>query len=417
MKINSTIIKLFLLVLMPAGIIFSTSAKIPKNKGKNIALSITGKNPKKQKINYLNLGIMSNYTYLEGASINLLSDFSTFSAKGFQLSGFVNITGYKSYGIQMSGLANISGYKASGLRLGGLMNISGNSFNGFQLSGLGNIAGKSQNGVSISGLINMNSKESSGLQISGLSNIIGENQKGVSVSGLMNVSGGSMKGVQVSSLLNIAGKTNYGLQLSALGNINIRNTGVQFSGLSNFSSKNEGAQIGITNISGTSAKGVQFGIINISNDSCNISRQIGLINIKPTTRTQLIVSSGNINKASVAVRFKNRMLYTQFGAGLIAGEITDNTSISVTYRTGLSLPIIKDKFNINTDIGYSHIETLNNKGIPDRLYSIQPRIGLEYSFNKKIGFFAAGGYSWTRTYKWNKAFSNNPMFELGIILF
>lgn len=418
MKINSTIIKTFLLIIISAGITFNASAKNKKPKGKNIALCITKKKTDKQKVNHFNLGLMSYYKELQGASINILSDISTYKSKGAQISGLINITGYNNYGAQISGLANVTGYKAYGLRLGGLMNISGNSTTGFQISGLGNVAGKSQKGVSIAGLINLSSKDNTGVSISGLANISGENLTGFAISGLMNVNGSDMKGVQLSSLLNIVGKENRGLQLSALGNVSVINKGVQLGVISNYSVENRGLQVGLTNISSNpKAKSVQLGILNICKDSTNISRQIGLINIKPHTRTQLLISSGNINKANIAVRLKNNLIYTQWEAGMLVGKITDKASLSATYRTGLSIPLIKEKLNLNTDIGYSHIETLKNKNIPDRLYSIQPRMGIEYSFNKNFGIFATGGYSWTRTYKGNRSFSKDPVIEIGIVLF
>ena len=131
----------------------------------------------------------------------------------------------------------------------------------------------------------------------------------------------------------------------------------------------------------------------------------------------MIVSGGNIDLANVGVRFKNKMIYTQFGAGIVSGEITDKVSVSGTYRTGLSFPLVKNKLDLNTDIGYSHIETLGNTNVPDRLYSIEPRVSLEYSPLKKLGIFIAGGYSWTRTYKGNLAYSDNPLIEAGLVLF
>lgn len=417
MKIDSQITKLFLLVAISAGIVFNASAQNNTRKGRNLSIGISKTDDSKIKTNYFNIGLTSNYQFLKGASINVISDVAQFNSQGIQLSGFVNITGSKSYGLQMAGLANVTRYKAYGLRIGGLMNISGHYSSGVQISGLGNISGKSHEGLMVTGLINMSSQEASGVQIAGLSNISGNKQKGVSIAGLTNVSGSDVKGIQITSLLNIAGKSNYGVQLSALGNISIINKGLQLGLISNYSDTNSGVQLGLSNISSKSSRSLQVGILNISNDSSNVSRQIGLINFKPHTRTQLIISSGNMNKLSAAVRFKNRIIYTQLGAGLILGNLTDKASVSATYRTGLSFPVIKNRFNINTDIGYSHIETLSNRYIPERLYSLTPRVEAELSLNNNIGIFASGGYSWTRTYKGNKSFSNDTVFELGFIIF
>lgn len=416
MKRHTNNIRVFLSAIILAGTLFSPLAaqEYGLKKGRNIALSI--KSPE-NKINktYFSLGLMSNYQNLNGASINILSDVVHQRTSGFQLSGFVNIVGNRSSGMQIAGLANISGVKAHGLRIGGLFNISGRSTYGAQFSGIGNLAGNNQKGLMFTGLINMGTVNMTGFLFSGLANIAGNEQKGIAISGMTNVSGGDMYGVQLSSLLNIAGKSNKGLQLAALSNVGVVNQGTQISGIANYSGDNKGLQLGLSNVSNKCSKGVQIGLLNMNGENCG--RQVGIINIKPQTRTQLIVSGGNLNKTNVAVRFKNKMIYTQLGAGMILGELTDKISVSGTYRTGLSFPLIKNRLDLNTDIGYSHIETLGNANIPDRLYSIQPRISLEYNPLKKIGVFIAGGYSWTRTYKKNLAYSNNPLVEAGLVFF
>lgn len=416
MKKHSTNTRIFLSVIVLAGIIFSPiqAQEYGLKKGKNISLSIN--NPKPETNNtYFNIGLLSNYQNLNGASINIISDVVHQKSSGFQLSGLINMVGNRSSGMQIAGLANISGIKSHGLRIGGLFNISGRSAYGVQFSGIGNLAGNNQKGLMVTGLINMGSIDMKGFLISGLANIAGNKQKGVAISGLTNVSGGDMHGAQISSLMNIAGNRNKGLQIAALSNVSVTNQGVQLGGIANYSGDNKGLQVGISNVSNKCSKGLQIGILNITGDSC--SRQIGIINLKPQTRTQLIISGGNLNKTNIAVRFKNRMIYTQLGASMILGELTDKASVAGVYRTGLAIPLIKNKFNLNTDIGYCHIETLENKNVPDRLYAIQPRLGLEYNPIKKIGIFISGGYSWERTYKNNLAYSKHPIVEAGLVFF
>lgn len=407
---------MFLSAIILTGTILSPSyaQEYGLKKGRNISLSIKSQQTDTRKT-YFNLGLFSNYQNLNGASVNIISDVVHQKSSGFQLSGFVNIVGNRSSGMQMAGLANISGIKSHGLRIGGLFNISGKSAFGVQISGIGNLAGYNQKGFMLTGLMNMGSVNMKGLMISGLANIAGNEHKGIGISGLTNVSGGDMRGAQISSLMNIAGNSNKGLQFAALSNVSVINQGVQFGGIANYSGDNKGLQLGIANVSNKCSKGVQIGILNLNGDSC--ARQVGIINIKPQTRTQLIISGGNLNKANIAVRFKNRMIYTQLEGGMILGELTDKASVAGTYRTGLAFPLIKNILHLNTDIGYSHIETLGNTNIPDRLYSIQPRIGLEYNPVKKLGVFIAGGYSWTRTYKNNQAYSKNPIVEAGLVIF
>lgn len=416
MNRHSIFSKLFLTVLLLSGTVPVLQAQNTLLKKRpNIALSIPNdwKTSSPQK-NYFNLGLMSNYQNLNGASFNIFSDIALQKTSGFQVSGLVNITGIRSSGFQVAGLANVAGIKSHGLRVAGLFNISGRSAYGFQFSGLGNISGDNLKGAMFSGLLNMSSIQMKGLMLAGLANIAGSEQRGLAIGGFMNVSSSDMKGVQFSSLMNITGNRNYGLQLSPVSNISVNNKGVQIGALANFSANNKGLQVGTVNISNKGEKGVQTGIININGDSC--ARQIGLINIKPGTRTQMIISGGNINKTNVGIRFKNKYIYTQLGAGAYYGDF-NKLAISATYRTGLSFPLVKNKLFLNTDIGYSHIETLNNKDVPDRLYAIQPKIGLEYNPLKKFGVFFSGGYSWTRTYKNGTSYSKDPIIEAGIILF
>ena len=416
MKKHSTNIRIFLSAIVLTGIISSPihAQEYGLKKGRNISLSIKGQQTDNRKT-YFNLGLLSNYQNLNGASINIISDVVHQRTSGFQLSGFVNIVGNRSSGMQMAGLANISGIKSHGLRIGGLFNISGKSTFGAQFSGIGNLAGNNQKGLMVTGLLNMGSVDMKGIMISGMANIAGNEQKGIAISGLTNVSGGNMHGVQISSLMNISGATNEGLQLAALSNVSVTNKGLQLSGLANYAGDNKGLQLGLTNVSNKCGKGVQIGILNLNGDSC--ARQIGIVNLKPQTRTQMIVSGGNLNKANIAVRFKNRLIYTQLGASMILGEFSDKVSVAGIYRTGLAFPIIKDRLHLNTDIGYCHIETLDNSNLPDRLYAIQPRIGLEYNPHKRFGVFIAGGYSWERTYKNNQAYSKHPIVEAGLVFF
>lgn len=416
MKKHSTKIRIFLSTIVLTGIIFFPihAQEYGLKKGRNVSLHIKSQQTDNHKT-YFNLGLLSNYQNLNGASINIISDVVHQKTSGFQLSGFVNIVGNRSSGMQVAGLANISGIKSHGLRVGGLFNISGKSTFGAQFSGIGNLAGNNQKGLMVTGLLNMGSVDMKGLMISGMANISGNEQKGIAISGLTNVSGGNMYGVQITSLMNIAGGTNKGLQLSGLSNVSVTNQGLQLCGVANYAGNNQGLQLGIANVSNKCSKGVQIGIVNLNGENC--ARQIGIINLKPHTRTQIIMSGGNLNKANIAVRFKNRLIYTQLGTSMILGELTDKASVAGIYRTGLAFPIIKDKLHLNSDIGYCHIETLSNSNIPDRLYAIQPRIGLEYNPIKKIGIFIAGGYSWERTYKNNLAYSKHPIVEAGLVLF
>ena len=96
----------------------SHSHKRPK-KGINLALNITNKK-KQPSRTYLNLGIISNYSCLNGLGINAISSVTHYHTKGFQLSGLTNITGLHTKGFQLSGIANITGRNSNGIILSGL---------------------------------------------------------------------------------------------------------------------------------------------------------------------------------------------------------------------------------------------------------------------------------------------------------
>lgn len=391
-----------------------TEKKSVLKKGPNVSLNITSKNKFPQRT-YVNLGLFSNYPCLNGIGINAISSLQHYNSYGVQIAGLTNVTGLKSTGIQISGIANVTGKRACGFIVSGLTNVTGTSTYGFSIAGLGNISGGDIKGLGISGLVNV-SETLRGVAIAGLANVNKDVQAGLIIGGLMNVSGNSSRGVQLTSLLNVTGKSNEGWQVAALGNVSVRNKGVQ-SALLNYSVENEGVQLGLGNVNTqNSSKGYQIGIINISTDST--SHQIGCINLKPATRVQMIVSGGNANKGSIAIRFKNKFTYTQIGTGAYYLGTDLPFSLSGFYRAGIYHNLTK-KLNLSADIGYYHIETLENKnqGLPARLYALEPRISLEYSLTRKLGFFLSGGYGWTRTYKGNHDFNKKMVIEAGVVLF
>lgn len=381
-------------------------------KGPNIALNITTHKTFPEKT-YLNLGLFSNYQQLNGTGVNIFSSITHFQSQGMQIAGLANVTGINTKGIQISGLANVAGKNMYGLNLGGLMNISGSQMKGVSISGLGNFAGQNSSGLNLVGGINISGGKSSGLHFSGLANIAAKDKKGCYIAGLMNVTGMSLKGVQLSALGNIAAQKNQGLQLAALGNVAVANKGTQIS-LANYSVENNGLQCGLLNVDSIGKKGVQIGLVNISRDS--MAHQFGLVNLCPSTRVQLIATGGNLNYATLAVRFKQKHTYTEAGVGAFNPGSDFTTSLSVLYRTGLTYPLSK-KVHLGTDLGYFHVENMNQPGLSQRMYSFQPRINLEYSLSKRIGIIIAGGYQWTKPYGHHSNQSNNATFDIGLVFF
>lgn len=431
-------------------------------KGPNISLNISTKKDS-TKTSYLNIGLLTNIYRLKGVGVNAISSVVQYDMTGFQISGLASLTGRNANGFQLGGIANVAGENANGMMVSGLMNIAGKKAHGIQLSGLGNIIGKSQNGIAIGGLMNMAGSQAKGIQIAGLANIAGKSQSGIAIGGLMNVCAEKLSGAQVSTILNISGEETKGAQISAIGNVGVNVKGTQLSAISNIAAREikglqlcgavniavktenalqlsgltnvcqdklngiqfalgnyagevNGAQIGIINLCGGNVKGIQIGIINHSKDTT--AHKLGLVNITPKTRIQMMMFAGNTSKLNASVRFKNRRNYTMLGVGTHYLDLNDKFSGCVFYRTGLYYPIAP-KLELSGDLGYFHVENFENEDAetPERMYSLQARINLEYKIKSKISIFASGGYGVTRHYDKNKCYERKPIFEAGVILF
>ena len=397
----------------------------------NLSLNLTNSD-QKSRTSYFNIGLLTNIPQLKGIGINVVSSTVQCKMIGIQLSGLANITRLDATGIQMTGVANVAGRNINGFQVGGLMNIAGNDLNGLQISALGNVGGRNIKGISIGGLITVSGGNTSALQLSGLANIAVENMSGVQLSGIMNIAGSSMNGVQLAGLSNIGIDSIHGLQLAGVVNIAVNtHNATQLSALANicaeqmrgfqigaenYAGRLHGTQIGIINLCGGNVKGVQIGIINQSKDTTTI--KIGMVNVNPHTRIQMMAYGGNLSKGNVAVRFLNHRTYTILGMGTQYLGLNKKFSGALFYRAGLHFPIM-EKLAFSGDLGFYHIESFDNKNTdtPKRMYSLQPRVNIEYQISKKIALMASAGYSWTRFYNKNKLYQHKPILELGVILF
>ena len=424
-----------ILLLIAGGTILpqhTTFAQTEGGKKKEINWSV---NIKKKKdsldMTFLNLGLLTNLEEQRGVGINVISSVVRRDMKGMQLAGIMSFSGKNAKGLQIGGLANIAKHNASGVMLSGLMNATNGDAEGMQMAGIVNVTGHQYNGLAIGGLMNVSAEEMNGLQLSGLLNASGGKLRGGQIALLSNV-GMSVKGVQVSAVSNIAGKEVSGLQLSSVANIALNSDkalqitsltniclgnmkGVQFS-LGNYAENVKGCQIGLFNLSTGKVNGWQIGVVNHSKDTT--AHKIGLINICPRTRIQPLIFVGNTSKINLGVRFKNRRTYNIIGIGSHYLDLNDKFSGCLYYRTGLYFPVSK-RFEVSGDLGYFHIENFENENaeIPERMYSIQARLNVEYKPLRKLGVFASGGYAMTRYYKKNKFFEKEPIVEVGIALF
>ena len=251
-----------------------------------------------------------------------------------------------------------------------------------------------------------------GVQLSPVSNIA-EHPSGLQLSGSSNVAYDGMTGMQLSALSNIViGKAN-GLQLTGFTNQNVGTLkGVQLA-FSNKTDTLNGVQIGIFNIMRDYQKGVQVGLVNYSHDTQ--SKRYGLINVNPNTHIDLMAFAGTSSKANMALRFRNRSTYNIIGAGTHYMGLDDKFSGTVFYRIGQYFNLTP-KLSLSGDVGFFHIETFqeHSTDAPERLYSLEGRLNLDYQLNKKWGVFGTVGYGDTRYYSHNKSFRHRMIGEVGL---
>lgn len=376
------------------------------------------------------LGAVAHTRSLQGFSLNLLTTHTAAGAEGVQLSGLTNATRGGLRGVHLAGAANLCELRAYGVLAGGFMNIVGETASGVQLSALANIARKMR-GASISGLTNLSGNDARGLQLSALANISGKDQHGAAVCGLMNVSGNRLSGVQLSGIINLNGQSAHGLQLTGLSNIAVNLKGAQIAGAmnvcqgrmhglqlsaTNYAHEVDGLQLGILNLCDGSVRGCQVGLINHSKDTT--AHKVGLVNVTPQTRIQLMMFGGNACKLNFGVRFKNRFTYTMLGFGTHYSDMSRKFSGALFYRAGL-LYALSPRWEISGDLGFFHIESFRDKqdNRPERLYSFQGRVNLDFTINRFVGVMASAGYGTARYYHRNQNYERKPIFELGIHLF
>lgn len=382
------------------------------------------------KTTLFNLGLISNTDALNGVSLNLffgsmhgkmkgvqLSGIASYADKmsGFQLGGLANFVKNDASGLMTSALINAVGGKANGLLLSAITNVSGKEFKGLSMAGILNLSTDNLKGVQIAGVLNASARELKGVQTSLLSNV-GMNITGIQWSMICNIAAQKISGLQLAGVANVAMNTRKNLQVSSLTNICLDTmNGVQLS-LGNYAENVKGAQIGLLNLSTGKVNGWQIGIVNHSKDTT--THKIGLVNIHPKTKIQAMLYGSNTSKINVAVRFKNKRNYSIIGVGTHYFELNKDFSGCLFYRTGLYIRL-KKKFEISGDLGYFHIETFEDKqaDVPERMYSLQARINLEYKILPKLSLFATSGYATTRHYKGNKRFENKGIIEAGFVLF
>jgi len=252
-----------------------------------------------------------------------------------------------------------------------------------------------------------------GLQLSALTNIAGS-VRGVQMSALSNISQQPFRGFQISGISNISMGTDGGTQMSALANVAAGPMrGVQIGGY-NYGEDVTGVQVGLLNAAVSHSKGVQIGLVNYTRDT--LARKIGLVNINPKTRVDAMFFGGNTSKVNAALRFRNRSTYNIVGVGSQYMGLGEQFSGALYYRLGQYLPL-GERWTLSGDLGYAHIETfLEHHAVkPERLYSLQAHLNLDYQINRMLGIYGSVGYGNTHRYGGPK-YKDEFIAQLGLTL-
>ena len=238
-----------------------------------------------------------------------------------------------------------------------------------------------------------------GLQLSGFSNMSATAFRGIQLSGVSNIARGLPKGIQRSGLLNVSSDYMRGLQLGSVNYVDSLN----------------GSQIGLVNVARTHPKGWQIGLVNITNDT--IAHKIGLVNINPKTAIDFMIYGGTVTTTNFGIRFRNRSTYSIVGVGTHFMGLDKKFSGAVFYRLGQYFTLTP-KLSLSGDIGFYHVETFqqHSNDTPERLFSLQARVNVDYRLTNHIGAFASVGWGTTRYYKGFANYRNRPLAEIGITI-
>lgn len=272
-------------------------------------------------------------------------------------------------------------------------------------------AQKSSSNVGL-GVISINDSVK-GVQLSPISNIA-EHSSGVQLAVFSNVGYNGMEGVQLSALNNIAIGGAKGVQLSGFTNQTFGTmSGLQLA-FRNQTDTLRGVQLGLFNfIAHDYRSGVQIGFVNFSRDS--ITKRFGLINISPRTRIDIMAFGGTNSKINLALRFRNRSTYNIIGVGTHYMGLDNKFSGALYYRIGQYFQLTP-KLSLSGDVGFAHVETFqrNSTDSPERLYSLEARINMDYQLNKHWGVFGSVGYGSTHYYSHRKHYRNRMIGEVGL---
>ena len=330
-----------------------------------------------------NMAVGANHRAADSAlvsSFNLGLFTNTDTLHGFQWGLLTSVVRRDMQGVNWGNLFALTLGESKGLQMAGLINATGQRMHGFQLAGLSNVAGQMQ---------------------------------GVQIAGMSNISRGTLHGLQFSAISNIAMGVNLGTQASLVANVSTgRMRGVQMGGY-NYADTVHGLQLGIVNVCVANPKGAQIGLVNYSRDT--LHHRYGLINLHPDTKMDVLFFGGTGSLFNTALRLQNGTTYNIIGIGTHYRGLDKRFSGAVYYRIGQTFRIT-DRWRYGVDIGFHHIETFTegNDDVPERMYSIQPRLTTDYRLTKSFGLHASLGYESTHWYDGGGTYRQGLIVEAGL---
>lgn len=302
--------------------------------------------------------------------------------RGVQISAFTGVTRCEMRGLNMGFLSAVSHGKAYGVQMAGLVNAGGGDMRGMQMATIANVA-----------------RRFNGVQVAGLTNACTTSMRGVQLSLITNIAMGVRRGVQISGAANVCSSYMRGIQAAAY----------------NYADTLNGLQLGVVNVCVNHPRGVQVGLVNYSRDST--ARKVGLVNISPRTTIDMLFYGGSSTKGNIAVRFRNRSTYSMIGVGTHYMGLDERFSGALFYRIGQYFNLTP-RLSVSGDVGFYHVETFteNSTDKPERLYSLQARLNLDYRIGRTLGAFVSGGYGDTRYYYHSHRYRQRLIIEAGLSL-
>lgn len=341
--------------------------------------------PAQERAKAANIGVGINHRTADSllysnGNIGLFANVDTL--RGMQIAMLTGVTRREMRGFNMGLLSAVSHGKAYGVQMAGLVNAGSGEMRGMQMAGIANVAQKFN-----------------GLQVAGLTNACTTPMRGVQMSLITNISMGVKRGMQVAGAANVCSSYMRGLQTAFY----------------NYADTLNGSQIGVVNVCVSHPRGVQVGIINYSRDT--MAHKIGLVNVNPNTLVDMLVYGGSSTKLNIAARFRNRSTYNIIGVGTHYMGLDEKFSGALFYRIGQYFRIAR-RLTVSGDVGYYHVETFaeNSADKPERLYSLQARLNLDYQIGRTAGAFVTVGYGDTRYYHHSRRYRDRAIIEAGVSL-